>query len=161
MCRHVDDINSTVLAACPRGAGPDTGEPPAGVGNSRDDANFIGVEVASTVRMNGVIEHMPIERAVGVVNLLTCFRPGSVWAPRHQHSVRWHDLDFVPAGGAVFRSYSQSGTNGVAADRVKKRAGATDQPKMVAVIRNIFLVGNLHSCVGARKVMEFGGSDRT
>src|SRR5262249_2185691 len=104
MRRHVNDIHSPVLAASPRGTGPDPAQPPAGVRNTCNDAYLVAVEVAAAVRMNSVVKHMPIERAVSVVNFLTGLRTGSVGRPRHQHPVRGHDLNFMPASAAVLRA---------------------------------------------------------
>src|SRR6516162_7215387 len=103
---HINDVNSAVLASVPGGTRARAGDASAGIRNTGHDADFIVAQVPSAIGVEGVVEHMPVESRIGVVDFLSGSGTAPIRAPRHQHAVRGHDLDLVPASPTVFGSNS-------------------------------------------------------
>src|SRR5260370_21509199 len=97
---------------------------------------------------------MPVQSGVGVVDLLAQAVCMTVGTPGHEHAVGRHDLNLVPAVADVLGSDVHGGAHGVGADGVEERRVITHQPEVIAVVGEVFLVGNLHVGIGTGEVVQ-------
>src|SRR5258707_9163766 len=153
---HINEFAPAILGACPGGAGLSGIDSAATIGNPGNYADFIVAQVLATVSMDGVVKHVPVERGVSVVNLLPGARTWTVWTPRHQHSVRGHDLNLVPPIAVILCADRHCCAHRIRAYSVEKGFCIAHKPEVVAIIGYVLLIGNLDTRVSAGEVAEGG-----